>query len=174
MPRESTGPAALWLLTAAAARPDPRGVRSVAANSFGTTIWAALTSEGYRPARVAGLLAGVVLLSLGDLYMTLVHLLNFGMLEANPVARQIMMHGSPAALIIWKLLTVGFAVLVMFCARRRIAAEIGAVFCCFILAWLTLQWASYSDQVSRLTRELHSLDRFSDARWVTMVPDESM
>lgn len=124
-----------------------------------------------RPARVLALLIAVVLLSLGDLYMTLVHLLNFGMLEGNPLARAIMERGSPTALVAWKLLTVGFAVAVLFAARRRWAAEAGALFCCVVLTWLTFQWAGYSEQISRLTRELNLLAAQDEPRWVSMVPN---
>jgi len=142
-------------------------------HAFGTTLLHAAFGSRYRPTRVTAFLSGVVILSLGDLYMTLVHLLNFGMFEGNPVARGIMAHGSPAMLVIWKLITVSFAVGVMFWARRRLSAEAGALFCCLVLTWLTLQWAHYSDQVANLTNELHAMDNASEARWVTMSPDPS-
>jgi hypothetical protein len=152
--------------------PEPEAILTTAPRPLR---WPRLKGGGWstanRPHRVAALLVGVVMLSLGDLYMTLVHLLNFGMLEGNPVARTIMEHGSPAALVIWKLLTVGFAVGVLFWARRLWAAEAGAVFCCCVLTWLTFQWVGYSDQISRLTHELHVLAATQeDPKWVTMVP----
>jgi len=144
-------------------------------NASGAAPWAAWCKEGWssfhRPRRVVALLAGVVMLSLGDLYMTLVHLLNFGMLEGNPVARAIMEHGSPAALVIWKLVTVGFAVAVLFWARKRWLAEAGALFCCCVLTWLTFHWVGYSEQISQITHELHVLAATQDdPKFVTMVP----
>lgn len=172
-PPESTCRPGPGLLTAGAAQADGLAMTDREPHAFGTRILDAAFGARYRPTRVSTLLAGVVILSLGDLYMTLVHLLNFGMFEGNPVARGIMAHGSPAMLIIWKLVTVGFAVAVMFWARRRISAEAGALFCCLVLTWLTLQWAHYSDQVANLTNELHAMDNESEVRWVTMAPDPS-
>jgi hypothetical protein len=131
------------------------------------TIGAALT-PGYRPVRVMLLLCGVVLLSLADLYMTLVHLMSFGMIEANPLARGIMAYGSPAALIVWKLVTVMTAVGILFYARRRRAAELGAIFCCGVLLWLTGRWVSYNAQVGRWTGEMHSLAGVNTPDFVTM------
>lgn len=125
----------------------------------------------HRQARVAAVLAAVVLLSLADLYMTLVHLLNFGLLEGNPVARAIMEHGSPAALIMWKLLTTGFAVGVLFWARRRWTAELGAVFCCLAMVWLLVRWTAYNDQIHRVATDLQQVAGAQDeVGWVTMVP----
>jgi hypothetical protein len=131
------------------------------------TIGAAL-KPGYRPVRVTVLLCGVVLLSLADLYMTLVHLMSFGMIEANPLARGIMAYGSPAALIVWKLVTVTTAVGILFYARRRRAAEVGAIFCCCVLLWLTGRWIAYNAQVGHWTGEMHSLAGVNAPDWVSM------
>ena len=130
-----------------------------------------IAGQAHRPFRVIALLVIVVLLSLTDLYMTLLHLLSFGMLEANPVARWIMEYGSPAALIIWKLITVGIAVGILFWARRRRAAEWGAAICCFVLLALTAQWISYNLRVSDATADLHAAAKAGEGRWVTMVPE---
>ena len=91
----------------------------VSPNSIGAAF-----GPGYRPVRVTLLLCGVVLLSLADLYMTLVHLMSFGMIEANPLARGIMAYGSPAALVVWKLVTVLTAVGILFYARRKASAKL--------------------------------------------------
>jgi len=134
-------------------------------------VGAGLYGPRHHSRRVAAFLVGVVVLSLGDLYMTLLHLLNFGMLESNPVARMVIEHGSPAALIIWKLVTVGFAVGVLYWARRRWTAEAGAAFCCLILTWLTIQWASYSDQIGQVAGDVRALGvAQEEPRWVTMAP----
>jgi hypothetical protein len=129
-----------------------------------------LASGAHRPFRVIALLIVVVLLSLSDLYMTLLHLLHFGMLEVNPVARRIMEYGSPAALILWKLITVGIAAGILFWARRRATAEWAAAFCCLVLAALTAQWILYNLQVSDSTGDLHAAAKQGVAQWVTMVP----
>jgi hypothetical protein len=140
---------------------------------IGATFGGAVAGTQYRRARVVGLLLGIVLLSLGDLYMTLQHLTHFGMLEGNPLARAVMERGSPSELVIWKVLTVGFAVGIIFWARQRWAAEVAAVFCCAVLTWLTLRWVAYSDHMSDLTGELHSIQQSGDSNWVTMVPDDT-
>jgi Domain of unknown function (DUF5658) len=139
--------------------------------SFRTGLIRALSPE-CRATRVTALLIGIVLLSLGDLYMTLLHLVNFGMLEQNPLAREIMAHNSPAALVVWKLITVGLAVGILFWARRRPAAELAALFCCGVLTWLTLRWSSYSEQMADLTHGLTSMTQEDEPHWVTMAPGD--
>jgi hypothetical protein len=131
-----------------------------------------LAGARYRSCRVVAFLAVIVLLSLADLYMTLVHLLHFGMLEANPFARQVMEYGSPAALIIWKLVTVATAVGIFFWTRRRWAAEWGAAFCCLVLCWLTGQWIAYNLQVSSMTTELTTVQQIGEPRWVSMTGED--
>ena len=121
--------------------------------------------------RMYGLLTGVVLLSAGDLYMTLLHLTNFGLLEANPLARGIMAHGTPAELIAWKFCTVGLAVGILFFARRKPSAEVAAILCCGVLTWLTLRWVAYSDEISRATGEIQGMVHTTEEpRFVTLAP----
>jgi hypothetical protein len=128
-------------------------------------------SVRYRPCRVLVLLACIVVFSLADLYMTLVHLLHFGMLEANPLARSIMEYGSPAALILWKLVTVGIAVAIFFWKRDRRAAEWGAAFCCCVLVWLTGRWVTYNLQISDYTQELAEVAGSGEPPWISMSRD---
>ena len=142
-------------------------MRSDAAGHFRTVLGGLLGARARGP-RVVALLAAVAILSLADLYMTLTHAMNFGMLEQNPVARMIMAHGSPMGLVAWKLVTVGFAIGVMSWLRRRPSAELGALFCVCVLTWLTFRWATYNDQVSHLTEDLHGLDGVQEPAWVTM------
>lgn len=123
-----------------------------------------------RSRRVLVILAGVALMSLGDLYMTLQYLLQFGMLEANPLARGMIQHGSPWLLGAWKLSTLVLAIGLLAFARRRISAELGALFCCGVMAWLTLRWINYSDQVSKVTHDTQSLVNHDEGRWVTLAP----
>lgn len=134
------------------------------------TLSDSLIGPRFRGRRVAVLLMAVAVLSLADLYMTLVHLLSFGMLEANPIARLVMAHGSPAALIIWKLVTVGFALGVLYWARKRGTAEVAAVFACLVMGWLTLRWATYNNNVGELTKDLHIACPTREPHWVTMAP----
>jgi len=116
------------------------------------------------------ILVGVVLMSLGDLYMTLQYLLHFGMLESNPLARAMISHGSPWLLAAWKLCTLMLAVGILVFARRRLSAELGTIFCCGVMAWLTVRWINYSDQMAETTRDQQTLVNFDEGRWVTLAP----
>jgi hypothetical protein len=124
-----------------------------------------------RSKRVIALLFGVVLMSLGDLYMTLQHLTQIGMLEDNPLAHAIMQYGSSWGLAAWKLCTVILAAGILFGARRRFSAELGALFCCVVLTWLMVRWVDYSDHLTSITRDAPELVQRDDARWVSMPPD---
>lgn len=134
------------------------------------TLWDTLAGTRFRGRRVAVLLMAVALFSLADLYMTLVHLVHFGMFEANPIARLVMAHGSPAALVVWKLVTVGFALGVLFWLRKRPTAELAAVFACVVMGWLTVRWATYNNSVGDLTKDMHIACPTREPDWVTMVP----
>jgi len=122
----------------------------------------------HRTARVLGLLACILLLSFGDLYMTLVHLRSIGMAEGNPLARSVIAYNSATALVAWKLCSVGLALAILFYARKRGAAEFAALFCCGVLMWLTVRWAHYNDQVSDLTTELNHAAAAEDPAWVAI------
>lgn len=125
-----------------------------------------------RAARMTGLLAGIILLSVADLYMTLLHLRGMGLAEGNPIARSVISYNSPAMLIVWKLGTVGLAVGILIYARRRVAAEIGALVGCAVLVALTIQWARYNSEVGAFTSELNSADASTadDSAWMTIHP----
>jgi hypothetical protein len=88
------------------------------------------------------------------------------MLEGNPLARGIMGYNSPAALTVWKIVTVGLGLGILFFARRTLCGEIGAWVCCAILTWLTIHWMDYNDGISELTPYLSSLAAGGDIRWV--------
>lgn len=133
--------------------------------------WRALWCPRCRSKRVLLLLSAVVLMSLGDLYMTLQYLLHSGLLEANPLARSIMQYGSPAGLIAWKLCTLILASGILIWARRKLSAELGVLFCCGVMTWLTVRWLEYSDQVSRFTHEAATMAAADDSRWVTLNAD---
>ena len=121
-----------------------------------------------RPCRVVALIITIVLLSLADLYISLIYLHSGGMGEANPVARWIMGHGNASLLVVWKLLTVGLAAVILFSARRTRVGEFGAWMCMLMLTWLTIRWAHYADEVRNYTSEIHALTQYDEARWVTM------
>jgi hypothetical protein len=153
-------------------RVDVGGMQTAAGASFRSRLYDAVLGERFRSRRVLTLLAGVILLSVGDLYMTLLHLKSFGLIEANPLARGIMAHHSAAGLVVWKTATVGLAVGILYFTRRRGAAEIGAIISCLVLSWLTLRWVTYSDQVSGMIGEMQALESTGEEpRFVTMTQD---
>ncbi len=124
-----------------------------------------------RATRVMILLVGVVLMSLGDLYMTLEHLTQSGMPEANPLAHAIIQYGSRTGLIVWKLATIVLAAGILFYARRRVSAELGALFCCGVMAWLTVRWLDYNTHVSEIVRDAHELVTDEQSQWVSLPSD---
>ncbi len=98
-----------------------------------------------RMRRVYVLLAGVVVLSLADLLITLTHLRTTGMMEANPVAALLIKSTQSAwALTSFKLLTLAICVSVLFVLRRRREGEVAAWIAVVILAFMSVQWAAYS------------------------------
>lgn len=125
-----------------------------------------------RPARVSALLLCVVAMSMADLYMTLQYVMNFGMIEVNPLARRIIEAGSAAELIMFKLGSVLLAVGVLFLFRSRRTAELGAWACFVAMVWLTAHWFNYNAIISTLTTELQSLAALQEPGWVSMAPGE--
>lgn len=133
---------------------------------------AALQARLARGRRVTILLAAILLLSIGDLYMTLTHLTTSGMLEANPIARLIMAYNSPALLAVWKMSSVGLAVAILFWARHRGRTEIATWFCFLVLTWLTCRWVVYNDQISTLAEIPSAVAGRPNTEWVAMTPDD--
>lgn len=121
-----------------------------------------------RPRRVVVLLAAVLLMSLGDLYMTLTYLLNVGLLEGNPIARAVMVMDRPGLLIGWKVVSLGLGLGILYWARRSRNGELGAWVCFVALSWLTVHWSSYNAQMLDLTPAIAEMGSVQDHRWVTM------
>lgn len=118
---------------------------------------------------VITLLVGVVLMSLGDLYMTLTYATRVGMIEANPIARFIMGYNSPALVIAFKVLTLGVGVGIIFRYRRSTYAFYAACICFGVLCWLTFRWVEYNAYADELNNYIHILaENHKEARWVHM------
>jgi hypothetical protein len=124
-----------------------------------------------RQARVCWLIFAIAVLSIADLHMTLVHLTSIGMSEENPIARLVMSANSPAALIAWKLTSVGAACLAFFAGRHKRISEIAAWFCCAVLVWLTVRWGQYSTELQNVCPQMHLLHHAEGALWVRMTPE---
>lgn len=98
-----------------------------------------------RARRVIVLLAGVIVLSLGDLVVTLAHLCSIGMIEANPIADFLIRHTqSPISLISFKLLTLGVCVALLYKVRRHVEGECAAWLAVGILTLMSFHWHNYA------------------------------
>ncbi len=123
-----------------------------------------------RGRRVLALLAAVLVFSAADLYLTTTHLTSAGMIEGNPIARLIMGLNSPAALLLWKGLTVGVGVWILYAARRSWAGEAGAWVCFAVLWWLMMRWMIYSEEMAQIGPRLAEMPELSGGRWVAFTP----
>ncbi|QYU67600.1 DUF5658 family protein [Leptolyngbya sp. 15MV] len=132
------------------------------------SVWDRVLAPQGRTIRMWAMIVALVAMSVGDLYMTLLHLKSFGMVEANPLARLIMQYQSPALVVLWKAATVALAVFIFWTSRRHRAAEVGAILCCAVLTALTLQWIRYSEQVSTHTPTMHALAALNAPGFVSM------
>lgn len=119
-----------------------------------------------RAARVSVLVGVIVVLSLADLYLTLLYLRSVGMGEANPLAHLIMTYCSVEALAAWKILTVVLASTILVKLRKVRSAEIGAWTCAIGLCVLTVHWYRYSREVSQLTPVIHAMASIESAQWM--------
>lgn len=110
---------------------------------------------GTRDQRVSALLLVVVILSAVDLVLTLGFMTTTGLLEQNPIVQWLVATtNSPAALVAWKAVTVGFSVGILHWLRGYRSAELASWLLVGILAWLTLRWADYFEVVSSLDPEM--------------------
>ena len=96
-----------------------------------------------RTRRVALLIVAIMIMSVGDLMLTLTYLRHLGMAESNPLARLVIDFRSPALLVVWKMATVIACVSILLWKSRSRSAEIGAWAGTLILAALMLHWSSY-------------------------------
>lgn len=101
-----------------------------------------------RTRRVSWLLAGVLLLSLTDLLVTIVHLRSVGMVEANPIAAFLIRSTNSAwVLSAYKLVTVGICLSLLYRLRRHVEAEMAAWCAIAILTGVLCQWYAFSEEI---------------------------
>lgn len=99
-----------------------------------------------RERRVLLLLAGVILLSLADLLVTLMHLQSIGMVESNPLAAYLIQAtDSPWALAAFKGLTVIVCVALLYKARHHLQGEIASWLAVSILVGVSVMWHYYAE-----------------------------
>jgi hypothetical protein len=98
-----------------------------------------------RPRRVIVLLAGIIVLSIADLIVTLAYLNADRMMEANPIAAYLISTTQSAwALASFKALTVGICVALLYRVRHHVVAEAAAWFGMGVLTLMCIMWYSYS------------------------------
>jgi hypothetical protein len=104
--------------------------------------------ESDRTRRVYLLVAGIIILSVADLVITLAFLRAHLMLEANPIAAYLIRSTQSSwALTAYKMASVGVCVGLLLKLRRHAAGEAAAWFAVGILAVLSVMWHSYSRHI---------------------------
>lgn len=126
------------------------------------------TSPEARCIRVGSLLLATLIMSIGDLYMTLTLAKSVGMLEANPLSRAVMAQDSPALVILWRMGTVLLGLGILYYFRRLARAEIGAWICFIAMLTLTTYWTQYIEAINSLGPVYGSLAMTSDPQWIQM------
>ena len=101
-----------------------------------------------RPRRVTVLLAGIAVLSLADLAVTIAYLQANSMMEANPLAAYVIRASQSVwVLVAFKLATVGICVGLLYRVRRHLCGEIASWCALAILMGISVMWHSYSNQI---------------------------
>ncbi len=117
-----------------------------------------------RSRRVLMLIGGIIILSLADLLVTLLHLQSIGMVEGNPLAAYLIRTtGSACALAVFKGLTVAVCATLLYCTRRDIRGEIASWLALVILVGVLVMWHFYTQttdnpEVVRIAQILHGED----------------
>ncbi len=132
---------------------------------------AALAGAAIRPfadrsSRVIVLLALVAIMSVVDLYLTILYITHTGMNEINPLARAMMEYKSPALLGLWKVATVTLGVGILSFIRHKRSAEVGAWVACAVLGMLMNHWLHYIEEYQRITTEAVTVEAMGDPTWV--------
>lgn len=120
-----------------------------------------------RTRRILYLLSIVIVLSLTDLYLTLLFVTQGTFAEANPLARAIMHSQSVALLVAWKLGSILTCVGILYSVRRTRSAELGAWVCMAVLGWLTWQWTAYLEGPP-ITADALAVYGYDDGHWVSL------
>lgn len=127
----------------------------------------AVAGNPARRRRVAWVIFTIAVLSLADLYFTLLYARTIGMSEANPIARMVMSYNSPVLLGAWKGATVAVACLIFWVFKHRKVTEAAAWGCAGVLAALTVWWSIYARELPLYTSSMHTIAQH-EANWVYM------
>jgi hypothetical protein len=122
-----------------------------------------------RDRRLLLLVLAIVLMSLVDLSCTLTYMRTTGMIELNPLARQMVAIGQAQQLILFKLFTTVLSCGALYLARRNPKAELCAWLCTALMVWLMIHWVMFNHNVHAFTDDLATLaltDGEFEPRWV--------
>ncbi|MEZ6242575.1 MAG: DUF5658 family protein [Phycisphaerales bacterium] len=133
-----------------------------------SSLLARLQAAPPRCRRVILLAAAIIVMSLGDLALTLTYLQSLGMAESNPLARLVIEFGSPALLIVWKLATVTACVSILVWKSRAPSAEVGAWIAAILLCGLMLHWKNYVRTAPPAPPSIAAGSPTLDDRWTTL------
>lgn len=103
--------------------------------------------------RTAMIVVAMFIMGLIDLMFTVTYIRSIGMYEANPIARHIVLNGSIAQLVVFKLVTMGISCGAIYYARRIWKAEVAAWLCAVLLGSLMVHWVNYAHRVESLGYE---------------------
>ncbi len=132
----------------------------------------AIRSVHPRTRRVVLLIAAIIMMSVGDLLLTLTYLRYLGMAESNPLARLVLDFRSPALLVVWKMATVVACTSILLWKSRAWSAEVGAWIGAFILGALMVHWSAYV-KLAPPRPPIETASLFAgDERWMTLYPIE--
>jgi hypothetical protein len=110
-----------------------------------STTFEYLPEEIHRSERVIWLLAGVVILSFVDLFLTISYLTTVGMSEGNPIAVWLLhTTNSVWPLALYKVATVAVCVSLLYFNRRKRQSELASWCAMIILVALSIWWNQYS------------------------------
>lgn len=126
-----------------------------------------LASADGRRLRMLALLTAIVVLSAGDLVLTIGHMSTTGMYEANPlVAGLARMTESSLSIVNFKALTVLVGVGLLYRLRRYGSAELAAWLVAAVLVALSIQWHLYTSEISNMSLMVQVELAVHDAGWV--------
>jgi len=130
-----------------------------------------------RAVRVTLLTAAMVLMGLADLQLTLTYMRSVGMVELNPIAREMIELGGSRQLVVFKLFTIAASAGLLYLIRTHRLAERCAWISCALLLVLTAHWVRYNEQVTTPEYAAATLAQLPgavpagldlDHRWVTL------
>jgi hypothetical protein len=145
--------------------------RGTASNpTLRATTAVAVSADAATARRLGVVLAAVAVLSAADLVFTLMFMRTTGLFEQNPLVCMLARAtDSPVAIALYKALTVGVAVALLYRLRASRLAEGAAWFSLAVLVSLSIQWLRYSSAMGDLDADTWmQLTQLNPSRWVCL------